>query len=52
LETTMRYLVPASDVHDRLDQVGVPRLTGDVDPPRKSGQQEVAANRRPVRQHS
>jgi hypothetical protein len=25
LETTMRYLVPASDVHDRLDQVVVPR---------------------------
>jgi hypothetical protein len=26
LETTMRDLVPASDVHDRLDQVGVPSL--------------------------
>ena len=24
LETTMRYLVPAADVHDRLDQIGVP----------------------------
>jgi site-specific recombinase XerD len=24
LETTMRYLVPATDVHDRLDQVKVP----------------------------
>jgi integrase len=51
LETAMRYLVPASDVHDRLDQVGVPRLT-ENDPPRKSVQQEVDANRRPVRQHS
>jgi hypothetical protein len=26
LETTMRDLVPASDVHDRLDQVGVPSV--------------------------
>ena len=26
LETTMRYLVPASDVHDRLDQVVVPSV--------------------------
>jgi integrase len=24
LETTMRYLVPATDVHDRLDQISVP----------------------------
>jgi hypothetical protein len=24
LKTTMRYLVPAVDVHDRLDQIGVP----------------------------
>lgn len=26
LETTMRYLVPATDVHGRLDQVTIPRL--------------------------
>jgi len=26
LETTMRYLVPASDVHARLDQVEIPGL--------------------------
>ena len=27
LETTMRYLVPAADVHERLDQIGVPGST-------------------------
>jgi len=26
LETTMRYLVPATDVHTRLDQLEVPGL--------------------------
>jgi hypothetical protein len=30
LETTMRYLVPASDVHGKLDQVKIPA------PPKKS----------------
>src|SRR6202023_1689509 len=24
LETTMRYLVPATDVHDRLDEIEIP----------------------------
>jgi site-specific recombinase XerD len=24
LETTMRYLVPATDVHDRLDEIDLP----------------------------
>jgi integrase len=38
LETTMRYLVPASDVHDRLDQVVVPSVAKDSNPPRKSVQ--------------
>jgi integrase len=52
LETTMRYLVPASDVHDRLDQVGVPSVTKEADPPRKSVQQEVVATRRTVRRHN
>ena len=28
----MRYLVPASDVHDRLDQVVVPSVAKDADP--------------------
>jgi integrase len=52
LETTMRYLVPASDVHDRLDQVGVPSVTKEADPPRKLVQQEVVATRRTVRRHN
>ena len=52
LETTMRYLVPASDVHDRLDQVVVPSVVKNADPPRKSVQQEVAAGRRTVRRRN
>jgi hypothetical protein len=44
LETTMRYLVPASDVHDRLDQVVVPSVARDPDPRKKSVQQEVAGS--------
>jgi len=27
LETTMRYLVPATDVHDRLDEIEIPGVT-------------------------
>ena len=27
LETTMRYLVPATDVHDRLDEIEIPGIT-------------------------
>jgi hypothetical protein len=42
LETTMRYLVPESDVYDRLDQVVVPRVKKDTGPTRRSVQQEVA----------
>jgi len=49
LETTMRYLVPASDVHDRLDQVVVPSVNKDAGPPRKSVQQEVGTGKRSVR---
>lgn len=49
LETTMRYLVPASDVHDRLDQVVVPSVAKGADPRRKSVQQEVAARTKGVR---
>jgi hypothetical protein len=45
-----RYLVPVSDVHDRLDQVVVPSVAKDADPPRKSVQQEVGAGRT-VRHH-
>jgi integrase len=52
LETTMRYLVPASDVHDRLDQVGVPCVNKDAGPPRKSVQQEVGTGKRTVRRRN
>jgi hypothetical protein len=46
-----KFLVPASDVHDRLDQVVVPSVAKNADPPRKSVQQEIAAvNRRLRRQ--
>ena len=38
LETTMRYLVPATEVHDRLDQVVVP---GSVAPKKKPAAAET-----------
>ena len=50
LET--RYLVPASDVHDRLDQVGVPRVNKDTGPPRRSVRQEVGTGKRTVRRRN
>ncbi len=34
LETTMRYLVSATDVHSRLDEVGIPGVRR-PEPPRK-----------------
>jgi integrase len=39
LETTMRYLVPATDVHDRLDEIDLP---GDAEPlvPKKAAGRE------------
>jgi integrase len=47
LETTMRYLVPASDVHDKLDQVKIP---GPLISTRKSPANETATRRgRPAR---
>ena len=52
LETTMRYLVPASDAHERLHQIVVPSVAKNVDPPRRSAQQEVVASRSPVRRHN
>src|SRR5947209_4870253 len=50
--TTMRYLVPASDVHDRLDRVVVPSVAKDAGPPKKSVRQEVAASTITVRRHN
>src|SRR5712664_3862255 len=43
------YLVPASDVHARLDQVVVLSVAKEADPPRKSVQQEVTVVRKNVR---
>jgi len=46
LETTMRYLAPATDVHDELDLVTIPRV-GTADPaPRKSAARETLSPRK------
>ncbi len=46
LETTMRYLAPATDVHDELDLVTIPRV-GTTDPtPRKSAARETRSPRK------
>jgi integrase len=43
LETTMRYLVPAADVHGRLDQITIPGLTdAPVGRQRKRPAREIA----------
>ena len=48
LETTMRYLVPASDVHDRLDQVVVPKAAKGTDPEiRSTGSRRQRAHSSP-----
>ena len=45
LETTMRYLAPATDVHDELDLVTIPSV-GKADPaPRKSVARETHSSR-------
>jgi hypothetical protein len=47
LETTMRYLAPATDVHDEVDLVTIPSL-GKTDPvPRKSAGRETRSSRKP-----
>ena len=47
LETTMRYLAPATDVHDEVDLVTIPSL-GKVDAvPRKSPARETRSSRKP-----
>ena len=46
LETTMRYLVPATDVHGKLDQVKIPTLTRNSAAPRKSPTREMTPSRR------
>ena len=46
LETTMRYLAPATDVHDEVDLVTIPSV-GKADPaPRKSAARESRSSRK------
>ena len=51
LETTMRYLAPATDVHDELDLVTIPSVGKAAPAPRKSAARETGTPRkgRPVR---
>jgi integrase len=51
LETTMRYLAPATDVHDELDLVTIPSVGKAAPAPRKSVARETGTPRkgRPVR---
>ena len=46
LETTMRYLVPATDVHGKLDQVTIPKAPQKSDAARKSPARETRSSRR------
>ena len=41
LETTMRYLAPATDVHDELDLVTIPSVGKAAPAPRKSAARET-----------
>ena len=51
LETTMRYLAPATDVHDELDLVTIPSVGKTAPAPRKAPARETGSPRkgRPVR---
>ena len=46
LETTMRYLAPATDVHDELDLVTIPSLGKPDVAPRKSAARETGSSRK------
>ena len=46
LETTMRYLAPATDVHDELDLVTSPSLGKPDVAPRKSAARETGSSRK------
>jgi integrase len=46
LETTMRYLAPATDVHDELDLVTIPTLGKADVAPRKSVGKETGSSRK------
>src|ERR1700693_1782819 len=39
LETTMRYLVPSTDVHDRLDEIEIPGVTESAIPKKAPGRE-------------
>jgi site-specific recombinase XerD len=41
LETTMRYLVPATDVHDRLDEIEIPGVTESAVPKKAPGSERL-----------
>ena len=49
LETTMRYLVPATDVHQRLDQLEVPGLSRHGGP--RHREEEVTTSDKPMNGH-
>ena len=41
LETTMRYLVPATDVHDRLDEIEIPGINESAVPKKAPGSKRL-----------
>ena len=41
LETTMRYLVPATDVHDRLDEIEIPGIAESAVPKKAPGSERL-----------
>ncbi len=52
LETTMRYLAPATDVHDELDLVTIPSVGRAAPAPRKSAARETRSLRKGARSHA
>src|SRR6201997_571191 len=46
LETTMRYLAPATDVHDELDLVTIPSVAKAAPAPRKAAPRETRSSRK------
>ena len=52
LETTMRYLAPATDVHDALDLVTIPSVGKAAPAPRKSAARETRSLRKGGRSHA
>ena len=50
LETTMRYLVPATDVHDRLDEIEIQGITESAVPKKVPGsERQLVFPRKKVR---